>query len=368
MPFRERVHVLSILMACAFVSLSPAHADPGDVDSSQDYPGWSRMPGYIITDYDEDNPSEFVFPVTHPLALDASHQEAVMVKGHRYVIHYEWGGSGRPPTLLQAQSYYEKLAGFTGYVVEKNGLVGDVSETFHLTKGGTQVWIYLEPSVKANVITIVESRPPIVPKTTTAAAPPPPAQSPPPSSPATGQLPDLTPASAFPLADDDPLAKILLKTGRVVLPVTFQKGKSEVDPDSQPLIDRVIAIMKAHPELSLTVEGHTDLSGDPDQNRVLSEDRARAVRSLIIAGHIGHKRLVAVGLGGTQPIADESTPEGREKDRRIELVVRKSSGNASQKSSPSQNGGGGDADPFHQPAPDGVNYYPVKKNETPTPP
>lgn len=344
MPCRERSLLLFCLLACVFVGV-PIRADPGDVESSHDYPGWPRMPGYLITDYDEDNPGAFTFPVARPLPIDANHVEAVPVNGHRYVIRYEWGPAGHAPSLLAAQRYYEKLAVAAGFAVEKSGAVGDVTETFHQAKAGRQVWVYLDPSITANVLTIVESRVAVAPSPTTTASPPV-------TAPAL-QSAGVPPAAApFPVGVD-PLGTALMKNGRVVLPLSFLPGKPDLDADSQPVIDRVVAILKLHPDLMLTIEGHTDQTGDAQANLLLSKERARTVRGLLIASHVNRKRLFAVGLGGSQPLADESTPEGREKNRRIELVVRKTD-----KDSPQKDSLGNDSDSFHSPAPDGVNYYP----------
>ena len=82
-------------------------------------------------------------------------------------------------------------------------------------------------------------------------------------------------------------------------------------------------MMKRHPDLQLTIEGHTDNTGDPDYNKTLSLQRARAVRTLIMAGGVPKARLLVTGLGGDDPIADDKTQEGRELNRRIELVLRK---------------------------------------------
>ena len=125
-----------------------------------------------------------------------------------------------------------------------------------------------------------------------------------------------------------------------MLPFVFQPGKDTLDPSSQPLIDRIAAMMNRHPDLLLRIEGHTDNVGDLEDNMRLSAQRALAVQAMLIAARIDKQRLDAVGVGGLQPLADNGTAEGREKNRRIELVVWKK------------------YPPFHAPAPNGQNYYP----------
>jgi len=335
-----RRNLPQILWTLALASAS-LRADLGDVESSRDYAGFPRPPGFIITDYDEDNPAEFDFPIARPLPIDANHVETVHVKGHRYVIRYELDPAGRAPTVFQTQQYYEKLAANAGFKIEKSGAVGDVTETFRRTTAAHEVWFYLEPAVTANVLTIMESRggvsPPPSPHqvaaTTTTPAP----------------VPEITAPAAIPTApaptppanpDDDSLYTSLSENGRVVLPFAFQPSKDELDAESQPLIDRIAAMMKGHPELFLRIEGHTDNTGDSDYNLRLSAQRALAVRALLIAAHIDKKRLDAVGVGGLQPLASNDTAEGRQKNRRIELVLWKN------------------YPAFHTPAPNGHNYYP----------
>jgi outer membrane protein OmpA-like peptidoglycan-associated protein len=321
-------------------------ADPGDVDSSHDYPGFPRLPGFVITDYDEDSPAGFDFPVARPLPIDANHIETVHVRGHRYVIRYEFSDS-QAPGLFETQRYYEKLASAAGFTIEKNGAVGDVTETFYRAAAGHKTWIYLEPAVIVNVLTIVESTgtisPPPLPLAAATTAPIPTAPAPIPVASAPILVaPAPVPAPPAPPVDPngDSIYNDLNANGRVVLPFVFQPGKDALDASSQPLIDRVAAMMNRHPDLVLRIEGHTDNVGDPDDNMRLSAERALAVQALLVAARIDPKRLDAVGVGGLQPLADDDTAEGRQKNRRIELVVWKK------------------YPAFHASAPNGQNYYP----------
>jgi outer membrane protein OmpA-like peptidoglycan-associated protein len=368
---------------CALILVSnPLRALPGDADNSQDYPGFPRQPGFVISDYNEDNPAEADFPVSRPLPLDANHVEMVHVRGHRFVIRYELS-RGSPPPVYQTQLFYEKLAAAGGFQVAKSGAVGDVTETFCRAMANHDIWINVEPSNDVNVVTVVEaplkstpipgepqrlavtpsSAPvtarPIVPEPTPPPAPPAPANevTPVPATPptlvrvprpavthvstpevtpvpATGPEPAPTPAPALAPAPQpapvpttdlgaDALYTSLTGQGRIVVPFSFQPNRDELDASSQPVVDRIVAMMKKHPDLYLRIEGHTDNTGDPEDNMRLSTARAYAVRGRIIEGDIDKKRLDAVGVGGLQPLADNATAEGREKNRRIELVVWK---------------------------------------------
>jgi len=75
-----------------------------------------------------------------------------------------------------------------------------------------------------------------------------------------------------------------------------------------------------NPDLKLRVEGHTDNQGSAAANQALSEKRAQAVVAWLVAHGTNASRLAAKGMGQTMPVADNSTQDGRAKNRRVELV------------------------------------------------
>jgi OOP family OmpA-OmpF porin len=118
------------------------------------------------------------------------------------------------------------------------------------------------------------------------------------------------------------LLAALNAAGHVALYINFDTNKADIRPDSRPIVDQVVAMLKENPGLSLSVEGHTDTTGSPEKNRVLSEQRARAVVAALVAAGIDGARLSAVGHGQEKPVADNFTEEGRAANRRVELVKR----------------------------------------------
>ena len=114
----------------------------------------------------------------------------------------------------------------------------------------------------------------------------------------------------------------LNKDGRIALYINFDTGKSTIRPDSKPIIDQIVQMMKTNTGLELGVEGHTDNVGDAKSNQTLSENRAKAVVAAIVAQGIEAKRLSAAGHGQDKPVADNSSEEGRAKNRRVELVKK----------------------------------------------
>ncbi len=104
--------------------------------------------------------------------------------------------------------------------------------------------------------------------------------------------------------------------------LSFAAGKSEITEQHKPLLDKVREIISLFPEPKLVIEGHTDDKGDPGNNTLLSEKRAFAVMQYLRQTmSIPSDQIRAIGYGSDKPIASQSTPEGRAKNRRIDIVI-----------------------------------------------
>jgi len=114
----------------------------------------------------------------------------------------------------------------------------------------------------------------------------------------------------------------LNRDGHIALYINFDTGKSIIRDESKPIIEQIVQMMKSNPDLKIGVEGHTDNVGTPASNKTLSENRAKAVVSAITGQGISADRLSTAGYGQDQPVADNSTEEGRAKNRRVELVKK----------------------------------------------
>jgi outer membrane protein OmpA-like peptidoglycan-associated protein len=106
--------------------------------------------------------------------------------------------------------------------------------------------------------------------------------------------------------------------GLVLDGILFESGSATLDPESNPRLDRVVEYMTHRPHVRIRITGHTDNVGDPRRNQALSETRAEAVRSYLVAHGVDGGRVEAVGLGDAQPVATNDTEEGRARNRRIE--------------------------------------------------
>jgi outer membrane protein OmpA-like peptidoglycan-associated protein len=103
--------------------------------------------------------------------------------------------------------------------------------------------------------------------------------------------------------------------------VLFKSGSFELLPGARERLAKISGIVLAYPTLHLQVEGHTDSVGSDEYNQELSEYRAQAVRDYLVQQGIPAGQIAARGLGKTQPIASNDTPEGRQQNRRVELVL-----------------------------------------------
>lgn len=103
--------------------------------------------------------------------------------------------------------------------------------------------------------------------------------------------------------------------------VLFETGRYELKPGAREELAKVAGIILAHPGLKIEVEGHTDSVGGDEYNMKLSENRANAVRMYLLEQGLNNGSLTARGFGKTKPVADNATAAGRQRNRRVELVV-----------------------------------------------
>jgi outer membrane protein OmpA-like peptidoglycan-associated protein len=126
--------------------------------------------------------------------------------------------------------------------------------------------------------------------------------------------------------------------------VLFDLNQATLKPGAKVRLAKVAGIIQAYPDLKLQIEGYTDSTGSVEHNQQLSERRAAAVRDFLVAQGVGINNVTAQGLGPTNPVASNSTPQGRQMNRRVDLVVNGES-IAAQKASIDQNGAPGSLAP-----------------------
>jgi outer membrane protein OmpA-like peptidoglycan-associated protein len=103
--------------------------------------------------------------------------------------------------------------------------------------------------------------------------------------------------------------------------VLFDTGKFTLRTAAREKLAKISGIVLAHPGLKLEVEGHTDNVGGEEYNQLLSEQRASGVLEFLVQQGLPESSVTSRGFGKSQPVATNDTPEGRAKNRRVELVV-----------------------------------------------
>ncbi len=127
-----------------------------------------------------------------------------------------------------------------------------------------------------------------------------------------------------------------LQDGKIVSNgIRFDVGKASLRPESMGVLNEIYKMLSEHPDVAVSIEGHTDSDGDNDLNQKLSEDRAETVMKQLVSMGLSKDRLSFRGYGESKPVAPNDTPEGKASNRRVEFV--KKSGAGSQNSSTSIN-------------------------------
>lgn len=104
--------------------------------------------------------------------------------------------------------------------------------------------------------------------------------------------------------------------------IQFESGKDIIKPVSYPILNQIVTIMIENKDYLIDINGHTDNVGVPAKNLILSENRAKSVKSYLTSKGVEESRINTKGFGDGVPVADNATAQGRAKNRRVEFVVR----------------------------------------------
>lgn len=147
------------------------------------------------------------------------------------------------------------------------------------------------------------------------------------------QFEDTTPyniAIAPPAPPAEP-ARVEVKADRIEIneKIQFELDKANIMEASHGLLNEIVSVLQAHANIKkVDIIGHTDSDGSDTYNKDLSDRRAKAVLTYLAGHGIDGARLNAKGLGESQPIADNGTNEGKEKNRRVEFLIVEQEGGA----------------------------------------
>lgn len=259
---------ITTLLLFLFCSLS----FPQDIAGSKDHPVFNRLSGFYITLYEQEEFGSHLF-------YDANDNE-INVEGEKTYIRYESENEVGALKIIRNFSNAIKKIGGTAY--ESSG-----NRTYlHLKEGNKETWAEVFAGDYDYDLTIIEK----------------------------GEVEQEITANA--------ILKELNETGKAILYINFDSGKSTIKKESMPVVEQIIEMMKQAKDIKLSVEGHTDSDGSNESNLKLSEARAKAVVEAITKGGIDASRLSSAGFGEEKPIADNSTADGKAKNRRVELIKK----------------------------------------------
>lgn len=243
------------------------------VHASDFYPQIPPIHGFVVN-FEEEKMDELLFPI------NSSKKESI--KGLKLFRELEYNSSGKHPTEVQILKFYfnsiTKLGGrmmyrdqdFASFRVMLNGKrVCVIVETYH---HGLQYSL--------TILELMNTE----------------------------------------LLEAEEIYSKLKTEGHVAFYFTFQSGETVLSSDALTRVNEISKMMMAHSSLKLTIEGHTDDTGNAEDNLTLSQKRSEVVRAALVNAGVSPDRLSAKGFGATKPIAENTTARGRAKNRRVELV------------------------------------------------
>ena len=276
--------LLVALAALTLFSSTPASGEQVDRAGYKDYPGISRVPGFILREIGDC--VETAFDAHDFWVTENGKDKKQSVEGHKYYFRYRLKqGLPNSSPLQVIRNYQNAARAVGGKILFDNGRV----TTIRLTKGDKELWLDVAPYQGYEYdLTIIEKE-------------------------AMKQEVAIDAAS---------MASSIADTGSVAIyGINFDTASSVIKPDSAPAIDEIAKLLSGNPTLKVYIVGHTDMVGEAASNVRLSQARAQSVITALVSKHgIAAARLIAFGAGPYAPIASNKTEDGRAKNRRVELV------------------------------------------------
>ncbi len=261
----------------------------GTVDTSGLAPGEYKVSGHVTDGKKEfaDCSTSFTVkePPKHPPTLSCAPEQSTVTSGEQITINCSGASPDQRPLTYSWQSSAGTInARGANATMASTGLTGSVTITTVVKD---------DRGLSAQATTSV-----------TVKAPPPP---PPPPAPTAGST--------------EAIRQELQQKGKALLPVHFDTAKATIRPDSEELLTNAAQVLKDDPQLYVFVDGYTDNRGGKAMNLALSKRRAAAVKAWLVQHGVEPNRLVPRGFGMANPVGDNNTDEGRQANRRVELVA-----------------------------------------------
>ena len=257
-----------------------------DAAGCKDHPLLTRLENFYISNCEENY---------NELQLQMGVGKTETKEGNLFRIYYRYNfdtGAKLKSALQVIKNYEVAITKNGGKLIYKDsqGMEGPIEATYYLSAKGKEYWIKLSAfagtasAVEAFYLDVLEMEP------------------------------------MKQEVDANEMFEAINKNGSVALYINFETGKSQIKPESEPIIDQIFKMLKQNPDLKVSIEGHTDNVGSEKSNRTLSESRAKSVMNALVSKGINVSRIQYKGWGQTKPIADNNTEEGKAKNRRVEIV------------------------------------------------
>jgi OOP family OmpA-OmpF porin len=276
----------NLLYSFAIMFLSIASYAQQDAEGCKDPALFTRFLNFYISECSENY---------NELTLRTSSEKTETKEGNlisiTYYYNFDTGGKAKSPFQIM-KNYENAVVKNGGNMVYKNtnALDADLEATYHLSAKEKDYWIKIASfggtpnEVEHFTLYILEMEP----------------------------MKQEIQASE--------MLEAINKEGFIALYINFETGKADIKPESQSIVDQISEMLKTNKDLKISIEGHTDNVGSDKSNRLLSENRAKAVMNALISTGIEKSRLSYKGWGASKPIADNATEEGKAKNRRVEIV------------------------------------------------
>ncbi len=253
------------------ITLKPPSATVENVADNSDFPWLSPFPGAKLKSTQHEN---------ERIDITAPHAKEQSFSGPTVAKYYEVPGDVSPYEFVSA---YRRALPATGWTIVRDAIGGDGFVLAHYTKNGRDIWLYTHLAGTGQIVRAADT--------------------------------GAETASAN-------LKRALDTAGRVaVYGIYFDSDSATPTAESGATLQHILDLLTGNPTLRLDIEGHTDDSGAAAHNQQLSEQRAMSVRSWLVSHGIAANRLESHGYGATRPVADNKTPEGKAKNRRVELAA-----------------------------------------------
>jgi OOP family OmpA-OmpF porin len=274
-------HKIVGLLLFLFAAQSGFAQSEADVKGSQDHPLFTRMPGYIISNYEVMEFDKYTSPY---LSGQDENWEGRVTK-----LGYSIKAGAKEASMLQIGRNYENAVNkINGRILVNEGRVIEGK----IEKNSAVTYVHIEAFNDGRDYTVV-----VVEK---------------------GAMKQDVVANAAALS-----ASIVATGKAAVYGIYFDTAKSVVKPESTPALEEITKLLKQNGSLTLYVVGHTDTAGLLDFNLKLSADRAAAVVKALVDRGIVASRLKGAGVGPYCPETSNRSEEGKARNRRVELVEQK---------------------------------------------